>query len=111
MNLKLLKQYIANKAPKKVLNELHTTKNLVYEIQNLRQLPSIRTAAERVESVLGHVMEIEKDDKFSFNRKTPKLLDRLDTLMQMLYSGVHVGLDLSEVEILQKQIVADLKKL
>lgn len=86
-------------------------KNLAYEIQNLRRLPTVRKAAEQVESVLGHVMELEKDDKFFFNRKTPKLIQRLETLMQMLYDGVHVGVDLSEVEILQKQIVSDLRKL
>ena len=86
-------------------------KNLAYEIQNVHKSPSLRKMAERVESVLGHVMNIEQDDSFFFKRKTPHLIKRLETLMQMLYDGVHVGVDPSEVEILQKEIVADLRKL
>ena len=86
-------------------------KNLAYEIQTAHKAPSLRHMAAKVENVLVKVMSIEKDDPFFFKRRTPHLTSRLETLIDMLYDGVHVGVDPSEVEILQKEIVSDLRKL
>lgn len=106
-----MNQFRKSLAKRQKLHESHPEiKNLAYEIQNAHKSPSLRKMAERVESVLGHVISMASKDPFTFNRKTPHLISRLDTLMRMLYSGVHVGVDPSEVEILQKEIVADIKK-
>jgi hypothetical protein len=108
MDFNQFRKHLKSAQPKSLTES--TTKNLAYEIQNAHKSPSLRKMAERVESVLGHVLSMASNDPFTFTRRTPHLISRLETLMRMLYDGVHVGVDPSEVEILQKEIVADIKK-
>jgi hypothetical protein len=104
MDLKIFKQHLRSASP---LNESPTS-NLAHEIQTMHKAGSLRKMADRVESVLAHVMSIEQEDKFFFRRKAPHLISRLETLLDMLQSG---SVDPSEAEILQKEIVSDIRKL
>lgn len=86
-------------------------KDLYDQMHSLPRAGSLRKMAEITENVYAHLQELQKQDKFSFNRKAPKLLSRLETLIDMLYDAVHIGIDPSEAEILQTEIMADLLRL
>lgn len=83
-------------------------KDLYDQIHSLPRAGSLKKMADTANNVWAHLQELQKQDKFSFNRKAPKLLSRLETLIDMLQSG---RVDPSEAEILQTEIMADLLRL
>lgn len=83
-------------------------RDLYDQIHDLHRAGSLKKMAAIANNVWAHLQEIQKQDKFSFNRKAPKLLSRLETLIDMLESG---RVDPSEAEILQTEIMADLLRL
>lgn len=83
-------------------------KDLYDQIHSLPRAGSLKKMSDTANNVWAHLQELQKQDKFSFNRKAPKLLSRLETLIDMLQSG---RVDPSEAEILQTEIMADLLRL
>lgn len=109
IDMKQFRKHLVNQAPKKVLNEMSPLgRDLHDQIKYLPKLKNLKKMAEVVSDVWAHVQELSDKGGYSFRRKMPHLLSRLDELLDMLNSG---RIDPSEIEILQTEILADLQKL
>ena len=83
-------------------------RDLYDQIHDLHRAGSLKKMVSIANNVWAHLEEMQKQDKFNFNRKHPHLLKRLETLIDMLESG---RVDPSEAEILQTEIMADLLRM
>lgn len=107
MDLNLFRKHLARvqnlqEAPSPKIRDLYD------QMHSLPRAGSLKKMAAIANNVWAHLQDIQKQDKFAFNRKHPHLMSRLEDLIDMLESG---RVDPSEAEILQTEIMADLLRM
>lgn len=101
MDMNLFRKHLATHRP---LHESSRTKDLYDQIHDLPRAGSLKKMVDIANNVWAHLDHM----KNTFSHKHPKLLPRLETLIDMLQSG---RVDPSEAEILQTEILADLRRM
>lgn len=103
-----INQFRKHLAKQQNLQESPQGHALYNHITYLYAAPSLKDKIRIANGVWADVDTIASRDKFSFNRKFPHLLSRLETLIDMLESG---RIDPDDAEALTTEIGADLLKL
>lgn len=103
-----INQFRKHLARQQNLQESPQGRALYDHIKYLYAAPSLKDKIRIANGVWADVDTIASRDKFSFNRKFPHLLSRLETLIDMLESG---KIDPDDAEALTTEIGADLLKL
>lgn len=104
MDMNLFRKHLAKHSK---LTESIVGRNLAHEISTLHRLRDLKKMIQVVANVQAEVKERGEHDSMNF-RHYKKLDYNLQELLDLLDSGRP---DPSEVEILQKQIATDLKRL